>query len=127
MVLQPRNRTLGSLMLRLLVPRALLLVGLAVAVLLGHAMAVAVASNRPRSHPPSALVMPTWTAADAAAHPECTPAVDWPRGTPAPYLMVHDFQADAERKMAFSRVWRRTHNATEVDDVWVVGVCGGRP
>ena len=113
--------------LRLLVPRALLLVGVAVAILLGHAMAFALSSHQHRSHAPNVLVMPAWTAADAAAHPECTSARDWPRGTPAPYLMVHDFRAHTERKMAFSRVWRRTHNATEVDDVWVVGVCGGRP
>jgi hypothetical protein len=128
MLLRPRNRTLKSSVLRVLVPRVLVFAALSGALLLGHEMATVLSPRPLHDAVLSAPIVPTWTvptwaAADAAVHPECTPAQDWPRGTPAPYLMVHDFRANADRKMAFGLAWRRTHNATEVDDVWVLGVC----
>jgi hypothetical protein len=127
MLAQSRNTTLRSAFVRLLLPRVLALAGFGLALVLGQAMAVTLSANPSHDAPPSAPVMPTWTPADAIAHPECTPAEQWPHGRPAPFLVVHDFRAGADRKLAFRRVWRRTHNATEVDDVWVVGVCAGTP
>jgi hypothetical protein len=123
MLPRPRTRTLKSSVLRVLVPRALVFAALSGALLLGHEMAAVLAPEPPHDAVLSAPIVPTWTAADAAVHPECTPTRDWPRGAVPPYLMVHDFRANADRKMAFGLVWRRTHNSTEVDDVWVVGAC----
>jgi len=123
MLRRHRNRTLTSIVLRALVPRVLVFAVLSSALLLGHGMATVFAPGARTDAVLDAPILPTWTASDAAVHPECTPIRDWPQGTAAPSLVVRDFRAETDRKMDFGLAWRRNHNATEVDDVWVLGAC----
>jgi hypothetical protein len=67
--------------------------------------------------------MPSWTVADQRAHPECVPSASWPEGKPADALVVYRFRDQARRKVAFAEAWEWNHNHTEVDDIWVLGVC----
>jgi len=55
------------------------------------------------------------------------PSAVWPTGTPADFVVVHSFRTDDHRKIAFDVAWRLNHNDTDVDDVWVIGVCGPGP
>lgn len=121
MSLRPKPRTLTSFLLRVLLPRTVLF-GVGAAILgLGQVLAV---------NPSAALAedtgvqTPTWTAEDRAAHPECTPASDWPAGAPAEHVVVHSFRDGLHHKVRFDRAWDANHNDTEVDDSWVLGVCG---
>jgi hypothetical protein len=66
---------------------------------------------------------PSWTSADASAFPGCVSLSTWPSGTPAPYVVVQSVREDTHRRLTFDRAWRLNHNATETDDVWVLGVC----
>lgn len=113
-------RTLGSVVLRVLVPRALMFAALATVLLVGKVMAVN-PSAAPFGDLPSAT--PTWTAADRAAEPDCVPHADWPEGTPAAEVVVHRFSDRATVRLPFVEAWNLNHNATEVDDLWVLGVC----
>jgi hypothetical protein len=66
---------------------------------------------------------PSWTSADASAFPGCVSLSTWPSGTPAPYVVVQSVREDEHHRLAFDRAWRLNHDATETDDVWVLGVC----
>jgi len=66
---------------------------------------------------------PAWTPADATAYPGCVPLSAWPSGKPAPYVVVQSVREDTHHRVAFDRAWQLNHNATETDDVWVLGVC----
>jgi len=120
---------LKSFVLRVVLSRLAVFGAGASMVVLAHAMAV-----DPSTHPdaaPGAAVAdaavagpPTWTRADAAAYPGCVSSADWPAGRPAPYVVVHSFRDEAHRKVSFDAAWRANHDDTEVDDVWVLGVCG---
>ena len=116
-------------MLRMMVARLAVFSAAASMLVLGHAMAVdpsAHADVAPGAAVADAAVSvaPTWTPADAAAYPGCVSSADWPAGRPAPYVVVHSFRDDAHRKVSFDAAWRANHDETEVDDVWVLGVCG---
>jgi hypothetical protein len=69
--------------------------------------------------------MPSWTATDLRAHPRCVPSASWPEGQPAEVLVVYRFRDQQRHEVAFADAWEDNHNATEVDDVWVLGVCAG--
>jgi hypothetical protein len=99
-----------------------------VTLVLGQAMGVASAS--PSSSIPAgqrAAPLPSWSAADAASYPGCVPLSAWPKGALADFVVVHRFRDGVRTKVAFDTAWAANHNDTEVDDMWVLGVCGGRP
>lgn len=113
-------RTLRGLVLRVLVPRAAAFALVVLVLLLGRAMAVN-PSSAPFEEIPAGV--PTWSAADRAAEPDCVPSADWPTGTPGSAVVVHRYSDDSTVRLAFDVAWDLNHNATEVDDVWVLGVC----
>jgi hypothetical protein len=122
---QPRTTTLRRIVLRTLVPRAALFAGGVATLLLGQAMAVAPSAHSSGAASGDLAVrMPAWTVADAAAHPGCVPSTAWPAEQVAAYLVVHAFRDGLDRTMSLDAAWAANHNDTEVDDVWVVGVCG---
>jgi hypothetical protein len=125
MMLRPRTRTLKSLVLRTVAPR-LVLFGVG-ALMLVVGQAVAVEPSVQSTLVPAervAVAVPTWTAADGVDFPECTPSAKWPAGTPAGFLVVQAARDGRHLKVAFDRAWQLNHNDTEVDDLWVLGVCG---
>ncbi|RNL63161.1 hypothetical protein EFK50_15770 [Nocardioides marmoriginsengisoli] len=113
-------RSLGSTVLRVLVPRALVFATLSGVLLVGSAMAVS-----PSSAPAEALprVAPTWSVADRAAQPDCVPTASWPEGRLGSAVVVHRFSDDATVRLPFLEAWRTNHNESEADDLWVLGVC----
>ncbi len=113
-------RTLGSQVARVLVPRLAIFGALASALLVGNAMALT-PSAAPLEQLPD--VAPTWSAAVGAGNPGCVPAADWPAGKPGSAVVVHRFSDSSTQRVAFAAAWRVNHNLTEVDDVWVLGVC----
>jgi hypothetical protein len=113
-------RSLSSYVARTLIPRTLLFGSLSAALLVGNAMAVDPLAA-PADSAPDAL--PTWTAEVAAAHPDCVDAHSWPAGRPAEVVVGFSFADDAAEEIPFDSAWARNHNASEADDVWVLGVC----
>lgn len=125
MLLRPKARTFRSTLLRAVVPRLVVFGAGALVLIVGHT--VAADPTVPSILVPAervAGVAPSWTAADAAAHPECTPSATWPAGRPAGHLVVQGVRDGSHRKVTFDRAWRLNHNATAVDDLWVLGMCG---
>ena len=121
---RPKPRTLKSLVLRVVVPRLLLFGAVATMLGLGQALAVdpsAQSSALPERH---ASAVPAWQPTDERTFPGCRAMAAWPTGTPAAYLVVHSFRDGRTTRMAFDTAWARNHDDTEVDDVWVIGVCG---
>lgn len=113
-------RTLRGVVLRVLLPRAAVFALVVVVLTLGRAMAVD-PSSAPLEQLPTGV--PTWSAADRAAEPDCLPSAQWPAGKPGSAVVVHRFSDDSTRRLAFVTAWKLNHNGTEVDDVWVLGVC----
>lgn len=113
-------RTIRSQVAVVLVPRLVVFGALASALLVGNAMAL-----HPSAAPLEQLpeVMPVWTAAERAAHPDCVATADWPAGTPASEVVVHRFSDDRTVRIGFDAAWQENHNQTEVDDVWVLAAC----
>lgn len=115
-----KRRTFRSILLRLLIPRAVGFAAIAAALLVGQAMAV-----NPSSAPIDSLATPApvWTPAIQAAHPGCVPSTQWPAGKPASAVIAHRFSDDTTDLIGFDTAWSMNHDATETNDVWVVGVC----
>jgi hypothetical protein len=109
--------------LRVLVPRLALFSAASAMVAAGYAMSPHLSAGASTSGADRAGSLPAWSAADEAAHPECTPAGDWPEGKAAPAVVVQVVRDSVHRRLAFDATWRRNHNRTEVDDVWVLGIC----
>ncbi len=120
-----RTRTFRYLVLRMVVLRASAFVAVAGVILFGQALA-AHSPARSAAVPVEQVVdtPPVWTTADAAAHPGCVPLQSWPAGKPAPYVVVQSVRDTGHQRVAFDVAWQENHNATEADDVWVLGVCG---
>lgn len=116
------RRTLGSLLLRVLVPRVVVF-GVTASIL-----GLVRRLSLERSPQESAEQLPAWTVADQHAHPRCVPFASWPEGRPAEFIVACTFRNHVRRKVSFAEAWQRNHDRTEVDDVWVLGVCrvGGR-
>jgi len=113
-------RTFWSQVARVLVPRLALFGALSSALLVGNAMSLS-PSAAPLEQLPN--VEPTWSAAERAAEPDCVPAAAWPEGKPGAEVVVHRFSDGSTQRVDFLEAWRGNHNQTEVDDVWVLGVC----
>lgn len=113
-------RTLGSQVVRVLTPRLVVFGALASALLVGNAMSLSPSAAPLDQALPT---MPTWSAADRAAEPDCLPAAAWPAGKPGAEVVVHRFGDGSVERVPFLDAWRENHNDTEVDDVWVLGVC----
>jgi hypothetical protein len=120
-----RRTTFASVVVRVLVTRLAVFGAAAAVVALGHLMAPISSSSSPAE--PSARELPSWTVSDSAAYPDCVPFASWPTGRPAAALVVYSFRDHAERLLPFDVAWAANHNVTEVDDVWVVGVCDRHP
>jgi len=121
---QPTYRTLRSLLLRVLVCRVVMF-GVATTILgLAHVLSVDPSAQTSARQVPT--WRPSWTAADRRAHPRCVPSASWPEGKPAAFIVVYSFRDHVRRKVTFADAWARNHNATEVDDIWVLGVCPDR-
>jgi hypothetical protein len=113
--------TLRSMLLRVLVPRLMML-----AVATTTFGLVRLMSVHPTAQPAAEQVpgpMPSWTVADQRAHPRCVPSASWPEGKPADFVLVYRFRDHVRRKVAFADAWTWNHNHTEVDDIWVLGIC----
>lgn len=119
-VRRAQPRTLTFFLAFIVLPRTVLFGTLAGALLLGQAMAVDPLAAEVDGSP---MRIPVWTAADAAAQPGCVSSADWPEGRLADSVVVHSFRDGLNERMAFDAAWRVNHNATETDDVWVVGIC----
>jgi hypothetical protein len=115
---------LRSFVLRALLPRTVAFAGGASILVLGHAMAVDPSAHSDAASSDMVAAAPSWTPADTAGYPGCVPSAAWPAGRPASYLVVHRIRDDTDLKMPFDDAWRANHDETEVDDVWVLGVCG---
>ncbi|MET3963171.1 hypothetical protein ABIE44_003105 [Marmoricola sp. OAE513] len=115
-----RPRSLRLQVLRLLAVRVVGFGALVATVLIGQMVAVR-PSAAPFETTPSAL--PSWTAADQAGNPDCVPAAAWPAGSPATAVVAHSFSDDLTRRIDFDDAWAANHNATDTDDVWVLGIC----
>ena len=113
-------QTLAAALGRVLVPRALLFAVVATAVLVGQAMTVDPTASQVAPLPTPA---PTWSPADRAAQPDCVPVQGWPEGKPARDVVVSRAADGRVLRLAFDRAWALNHNASEADDLWVLGVC----
>lgn len=64
--------------------------------------------------------IPTWTKADAKAHPDCT-AGDPATAGLVDYIVVKN---DGSRvPMTFGEVWDRGHDDNRANDIWIIGIC----
>ena len=122
MLPRPRSRTLKSFVMRALLTRVAPFVAVAAMVLVGRALGPEQSAQLAETAT-SQTPAPTWTAADWTDHPECVPLAEWPTGTPAGFVVVQAVGTTVHTRLAFDRAWQLNHNATEVDDVWVLGVC----
>jgi hypothetical protein len=113
-------QTLRGSVLRVLVPRALLFVTVAFALLAGNAMSVSTTAARLDAKPAPA---PMWSLSERAAAPDCVPLKNWPAGKPAGQVVVSSAADGTVSRMSFDRAWAANHNPTDGDDVWVLAVC----
>jgi hypothetical protein len=115
-----QQRTFWSILLRTLIPRAVVFAAVAAALLVGQVMAV-----NPSSAPidSQSAAVPVWTPAIQAAHPGCVPSAQWPAGKPAASVIAHRFSDDTTERIAFDTAWSLNHDNSESNDVWVLGVC----
>jgi hypothetical protein len=117
---QRAPRTLRSVLLRVFIPRMVGFAAIAGALLVGQAMSFS-QSAAPLTSEISSV--PTWDASDQAAYPGCEDSAKWPAGKLADDVVVHRFNDGATEKLPFDDAWRLNHDASEADDVWVLGVC----
>jgi hypothetical protein len=113
-------RPFGWYLARTMIPRTVVFAALAAAMLVGEALASDPLAVRVADEP---APVPSWTAADATANPSCVPSAAWQPGVPAAALVVYRVGDSRGVRMPFDTVWARNHDATAVNDVWVVGVC----
>lgn len=115
-------RPLRAHLARTLIPRTVAFAAIAASLLVGQIMAVDPIATAWDADRPG---VPTWTAADAEAHPGCVAAAAWPAGAVADAVLAHSFFDDATERLPFDLAWELNHNQSESDDVWVIGVCPG--
>lgn len=115
-----RERTLAQVLARVLLPRMLVFGVAASAILVGQSFG---APEAHRAGSEAATALPAWGPRDSAAFRGCVPSSAWAGGGPAPGVVVRDLRSGGDRRMAFEVAWRRNHNASAADDVWVLGVC----
>lgn len=117
---RPQQRSLSSYVARALIPRAVLFGAMACALLVGQAMSVDPLASTAGYQP---AVRPTWTSADGTANPGCISARAWHAGDVAKSVVAYRSGATRSVQLPFDTAWRLNHDATEVNDVWVVGLC----
>jgi hypothetical protein len=123
-----RPRTFASVVVRVFAPRFAMFGAVVATLVLGQMLGMSSAlssSSTPAKEP--AHPMPSWTVAETAAYPGCVPLSAWPKGATADFVVVHRFRDGVRTKVRFATAWAANHNGTEVDDLWVLGVCGSRP
>ena len=109
--------------LRVLLPRLALFFTCCLALALAQALTVGTSTGASAATAGEPLRVPSWSAVDHRQHPECTPVADWPANRPPAYLVVESVRDRVHRKISFDRAWRLNHDATDVDDLWVLGAC----
>jgi hypothetical protein len=116
-------RALGPHLLRLLITRSLAFVTVVGVLLLGQMIAV-----NPTSAPldPLPSTFPSWTATDQSTYPYCMAEADWPQGKFAPEVIVYQFSDSSTYRIAFAQAWKVNHDQTDVNDLWVIGICPSR-
>jgi hypothetical protein len=85
--------------------------------MVAHANAAATPVTSGRTVAP--LTFP-WTHALAARFPGCSTHL--PAGTIPSAFVVERLSGHTER-MAFDEAWKRTHDKSHADDIWVRGMC----
>src|SRR4051812_8856184 len=95
-------QTLGAAIGRALLPRIVLFATIAVAVLVGQAVAMNPTSARLDAKPAPA---PMWTLAERAAEPGCVPLANWPKGKPAADVVVSRASDGKVVRVSFDRAW----------------------
>jgi hypothetical protein len=118
------KKTLRATALRLLLPRLVVFLTGCLVLAFGQALTVAPSTGASAATADLTLRVPAWSDADQRQHPECTPAADWPAARPAAAVVVESVRDGVHRRISFDRAWRLNHNGTDVDDLWVLGVCG---
>ena len=119
------TRTLTSVVLRAVLPRAAVFAAGTLVLVVGHAMAVAPSGSSTAQKAEQVVShAPAWSFSDLSAFPGCVPSAAWPAGKPAGRLVVHGSGDEARHEVAFDAAWRVNHDADRTNDVWVVGVCG---
>jgi hypothetical protein len=113
-----RQRPFGWYVARTMIPRTVVFLALAAAMLVGQALGPDSVTVRAADPAP-----PVWTLEDAVDNPACVPSADWPPGRPAAGLVVHRSAGAPGERMPFDAAWALNHDAVAGNDVWVVGVC----
>lgn len=114
-----RPPQLGRHLLRLLVVRTAGFAALVTILLAGPGLAVD-ATSSPDAAPDT---VPTWGRVEQAQFPGCVPAAQWPEGQFAGELVVYRYADGTVARVDFGDAWDGNHNATDVDDVEVLGMC----
>lgn len=110
--------------MRVLLPRVAMFGSLAACLAVGHVMAMNTSAHAAGRGQREAEHRPAWHPGYAAQYPGCVPSYAWPTGQLASSLVVYSYRDHVRRRVPFAAAWHANHNATEVDDVWVIGVCG---
>lgn len=113
-------RTLGVTVMRMLFVRTLGFASVVVVVLIGSVMSMQ-ASAAPLDNAP--IQLPSWTAGDEVTYPGCVDAAEWPAGELSTAVVAHSFLDGTVSKVAFDKAWDANHNSSDVDDLWVLGIC----
>lgn len=113
-------RTLKSQVLRLLVVRTLGSAVLVALVLLGQSMVIQPSGAESDSLP--GLVQ-TWSIIEQTAYPGCVRAEDWPPNTWGSAVVGYSRAQGRTSRVDFDRAWEVNHNASESDDLTVLGIC----
>ena len=112
-------RSFGTLVLHVVVPRALVFASIAAVLLVGNVMRM----NPSAARLAPTVIEPTWSAAARAAEPDCLPSDQWPSGVPGSAVIVHRYSDGETVRVPFMTAWRANHDASEANDLWVLGVC----
>jgi hypothetical protein len=96
------------------------------ALLLAVAPAVLGAAHSVPEHEtaaPQPLPSIAWLARDATRFPGCVPSAEWNPHLVPGALVVRRLADGSDHRMAFDAAWGVNHDATEANDVWVLGSC----
>jgi hypothetical protein len=113
-------QTLRGRLVRLLVVR-MIAFGTVVSVLLIGQVFTLSPTSAPFESEPSTV--PTWNATIAAVYPDCVDAAAWPKGAPASAVVAHRYADGTTAKIDFKTAWDVTHDDSDVNDLWVLGIC----
>lgn len=117
---RPATEPFALVLGRLVVARMVFLVALAVPLVLGQQLAPSW-SSQPMVRPIESA--PAWSSADSLAFPGCMPTRLWDEDQVPSALVVHRYADERHLRLDLDTVWRINRNATETDDLYVIGSC----